>query len=418
MPRWQVVASRLVLPVGVVWLSGFGVSIAVGKVNDPRIQVSADGAAYVIWTPTSGGGVRSSVLPSGGKRWQNVSLPEKVRPYAQSGLTFDTAGSGLAVWGDTYWGGVYAATRPRGSVSWSLTEALVRRGETWAGADLVVAANGAAAAWWIDVDSAARVAYRPAGASRFGAPRTLARGGVIDLQVALDARGDATAAWLSRSGKNRHVSITSTSAGRWNAPVTLEASVEEPREIALSVAPNGGAILAVGSTGHLRALVRDPDRAIFRPDWSQKWRPGRVDAQLTASRSNDGAIVVWQGAGRTIRARQTQRTGPWSATTMLGTGSRPLTSFAGRSPVVAWYPALGQRGARARIAFSEVWGDVISVPGEVATVDIWRWGILALTPGPAGATLWWQTDDWQQRKLSSALISDANVRRQPDLPVA
>ncbi|MBI2683959.1 MAG: hypothetical protein HYX33_00980 [Actinobacteria bacterium] len=167
----------------------------------------------------------------------------------------DRGGTLTAVWARQA-GGMAAATRPAGGHAWRSPQLIGDRSRPQLDLpQLAVAANGAAILVWQRGTLPGRAApvvveasYRRPGATTFGPVTTLAtsRWAIRGTVVAIDRGGVATAAWRRDVG-GRFQAETATrvpTSARWTGVQTLTGRRASATHLALSVAPNGRALVA------------------------------------------------------------------------------------------------------------------------------------------------------------------------------
>lgn len=169
-----------------------------------------------------------------------------------------------------------------------------------------VAAWSEAALNGLSVSYAMRTSVRPAG-GRWQSPTALSSDGLYPL-VALDAAGDAIASWESRSGIPLAMR---TADGVWSTPQILYSGKHRAPQVAGDA--RGDAII-LWDGGGIHAAVR-PAGGVFGP---AQLITGSSDAQdpRVAMNARGDAIVAWlatHGQGGSMRAAFRPSGGRWSA---------------------------------------------------------------------------------------------------------
>lgn len=225
--------------------------------------------------------VQSAVRPAGGA-WQAPENVFVVGAYASGPVVaVDSHGTAILAWSDkmpTYSGPLYAATRPAGG-SWEAPTTLATAGSS---ADLAIDARGDAIAIWdtgglgrYPGRSQVRSAVRPAGGA-WAQPVDVqsAEGRAISPRIAIDARGDAVAAWTYHR-------------------VTDPFATQDPDVVQGAVRPAGSAwqpptvLSAAGRISWLSALAADP-----RGGAVAVWLRGNVTETTVQSATYDPAFAI------------------------------------------------------------------------------------------------------------------------------
>ena len=270
-------------------------------------------------------------------------------PMSVSDLGFDQDGDAIAVGVGADAGGDSAfrsMVRPFGG-QWSALGPVSGAGDSDVGSPQVAVDphGNAVAVWSADNQDAAkrvvRASIRPAGGA-WSDPVVLSDGGAFnsDLDVAIDAQGNATAIWAEIHPPDGLIvqSASRPSGGNWSAPVELsEASIaSRPR---LAVDPQG-TVTAVwlGTAPHISgtgvvAVVRSKSRSAA----------GAWSADAVALSSDDGtssasspqvavdaqgnATAVWgqfsSAGGYVAQTARRAAGGDWSEAADLGAGASP-----------------------------------------------------------------------------------------------
>jgi hypothetical protein len=377
----------------------------------PRVDSDGAGTVIAAWREVDGdqSSIRASVRSQAGA-WspsQRISAPSVA--VEEPELAVDRRGNAVAVWHRSTTGRdsfVEAATRPAGG-SWSAAEQISPPGETayraavaveagrativytaltssrqvvraasrsldgpWAAPATIsdpasnaytpnVAmddAGGAVAVWqWFDgAWLVVQAAVRPAG-SGWNAPETLSGPGqnVLHPQVAMDAEGNAAAAWLRSNGSwVAPQAAMRTSDGAWTAPSTLSTRGGSAATIDLAMNRRGDAVVlwkqgrGAGDFADLWSAFRPADasrwsgRVLVSEGWGGLRAQIDVDEQLNAT-------AVWSGS-QTISAsfRQAGQT-EWQDDYLLSswedaTTQPAVTIHAPRNATAIWLTTRGE----------------------------------------------------------------------------
>ncbi len=170
-----------------------------GPVYLPDVAVDPIGNAVAIWRAYSGGnyGVQTATRSAGGSFSAPVDLPGSTGGFFQA-VRIDAAGTATAAWLDQF--GLRTATRPLGAAFSSPSSLGLARD----GLRLAVSPAGAASLAWdayVGGRYEARASVRAPGGA-FTAPTTVSPAGVtaFSASTAVDAEGDAIAAWQTSGG--------------------------------------------------------------------------------------------------------------------------------------------------------------------------------------------------------------------------
>jgi hypothetical protein len=225
--------------------------------------------------------------------------------------------------------------------------------------------------------------------------------------VAVDARGDATAAWLQGTALAYTVMVSTRDARApgWSHPVAVGSTTGGPGGLSLAVSRSGAAVVAWqpvvaqngGDVGVLEAAVR----ASADASWSapQQVSPaGQAVGQSAVGVDSSGhALAIWTAAspgsaGPLVAARGDTATGVWDAPTRVGSDAQGgldpvLTVNAEGDAIAVWHRSTGHVHSRGRrYTVDQIIGAEVHRGGRwSAATGIGR----ALTSGPgrAGATI-------------------------------
>ena len=267
---------------------------------------------------------------------QNVSL-------SVSDLGFDEHGDAIAVGVGAGTGGdaaIRTMTRPLGG-QWSASVPVSGSGEADVRAPQVaVNAHGdALVIWSADIGGptgVVRVSSRPAG-GQWSAPTVISEGAVYDrdVDVAIDAQGNATAIWTEFSESASAFVVRSASrpsGGDWSEPVDFSKS--SLRSAArLAVDPQGKVTAVWLGDGTLSpAVVRSKSRPAGG-EWGSEVALSSDDATASADGpqfaldAQGNATAVWgshsSGGGYIVQTARRPAAGDWSAASKLGDGRAP-----------------------------------------------------------------------------------------------
>ena len=294
---------------------------------NPEIAIGPQGEAIAIWARVDGGKpliqVATRAVDGGWSAATNLSAPGQQADRPQ--VAIDAQGNAIAAWersdGSHYI--VQAATRPAGG-SWSAPAGLSAAGQNATNPMLAVNPEGEAITVWERYSGShfvVQVATRHAGGGWSAATNlsAAAKDGTRP-QVALDPRGDAVVLWRSGDGSDLVVETASRPpGGSWSAPAELTAPGLDAYAPRIAVDAQGNAIAAWERFDGSHYIVQ----AATRPaggTWS-------VPASLSAPGHDAGrpaigvdavgsAIVAWSrsdGSHYIVQAAARPPAGTWSA---------------------------------------------------------------------------------------------------------
>jgi hypothetical protein len=387
------------------WLGPFSLTSPTPDVGPVSIGFDRRGDALAVWTSESAGSsvVQARGRPAGGEWTAPYDLSRRVDDTGGVDVAVNGAGDAVAVWAvfmGSYWT-VDASTRPAGG-DWKPPQGLWFGKEPDYGAgvgDVRVALNGrgdAIAVWNFVPDTGIDhldVAVRPAG-NGWSAPKRLTQRLFGSPDVSLDAAGNAVVLWSEGdvTGPRPVIKAVRHSArGSWTTPTLVSDEGVGATGPQLAVDAAGNAVAAwLTDDGALR-ISRRP----IHGSWS---RPRTLATGLTAgdnpSLAGDAAgdaVAVWLAVERHgrqivrwIRASTRPRRGTWSRPETIGRGFAPNVSLdAAGDAVAVWWKSRVIRTAR-RPAHGR-WNRVklVSSPGATA------YGAKVVADGHGNALVTW-----------------------------
>jgi hypothetical protein len=196
------------------WLAPTTLTPADKDMGRADLAVSPQGDVIVWWSGP--GGVEFSLRPAGGDFARVLENTQDGSPD----VAFDSAGNAVAVWSETSGGAqqTFASFRPAGGTFATGVPISKAMSGQFAGLPHVaVGANGDAVAVWEFFDGAEnriQAAIRPAGGT-FGDAQTISAAGhsAGNVDVAVDAEGNAIAVWPRSNGTNDLIEAASRPAG-------------------------------------------------------------------------------------------------------------------------------------------------------------------------------------------------------------
>jgi|HubBroStandDraft_6_1064221.scaffolds.fasta_scaffold29504_2 hypothetical protein len=173
--------------------------------NAPSIAIDAAGDAFAVWTQSNGENtiVEAALRPAGGSFAAPTALSAPGADASCPVLAADAAGDVTVAWQRSSGSEklVEAATRPAGG-AFSTPVQLSVSGQEASCPQVTTGEHGEATIAWIEGAEASAVvqAVGRIGTGTFSAPITVSPSAVTALDLAGDVRGDATAAWATKSG--------------------------------------------------------------------------------------------------------------------------------------------------------------------------------------------------------------------------
>lgn len=269
--------------------------------TDPRIALGRDGQAAALWCTGAAVAVATHESRAGWTAAREIG-PQLQQPYSlacRADVGIDAEGGIVAIWAMSSKEPVVAAVeRPAGSSQWSSWTRLSEdhsavHTEDVRNLDLAVNAAGDAAAVWIRSDGASTVVEgsfrRHDGSWEQAVQLSVTGANAADAQIVIDASGTATAAWRRRSSEQSIVWTARHLPEGWEpAEVRSSESADAPY-VALAVNPRGDTALVWPEFEGDRASVRFAERPT-----GTEWQPAKP---LSVSRpATAGGVAVTLGA--------------------------------------------------------------------------------------------------------------------------
>ncbi len=177
-----------------------------GAANAPSIAIDAAGDTFAVWTQSNGENtiVEAALRPAGGSFAAPTALSAPGADASCPVLAADAAGDVTVAWQRSSGSEklVEAATRPAGGTLSPPVQRLSASGQEASCPQVTAGEHGEATIAWIEGTEASAVVQAAGriGTGTFSAPTTVSPSAVTALDLAGDARGDATAAWATKSG--------------------------------------------------------------------------------------------------------------------------------------------------------------------------------------------------------------------------
>lgn len=299
------VVQSALRPAGSGWQPPVDISAAGQTLGSARVAIAPDGGAIALWIGADGV-VMSAARPAGGT-WQSPAAVAPGTTANQVQLVVDARGDAVAAWiaNDV----VRAASRPAGG-AWQapvdLSSGALGTYQSRGGLRLSVGAGGDVAAVWVrgatpdTVNATVQSAVRPAGAAWQAQEDVFVGGAYTGLPaVAVDARGTAIVVWADRQPvySGPVYAAVRPAGGRWEPPTTL-AGAGSSAQVAIDARGDATAIWDTGGLG--RYEWASQVRSAVRPaggTWAQpvtvQGVPGRAVAPQIAIDAGGDAVAAW-----------------------------------------------------------------------------------------------------------------------------
>jgi PKD domain len=333
-------------PAGGAWSASVQLSQAGEQPLSPKVVVSPDGEATVVWLGYNGSTevVRAATRPAGGAWSQPVALSDLDEYASGPDLAIDPQGNATAIWT----GGpqfehrfVQTATRPAGG-SWSQPVALSDESEAAVWPHITSDAQGDLTAIW-DLGGEEGVIQsktRPAGGEWSSAAVDVSdEDGLSSYpRMAIDGQGDAVAVWQQKdihaaSGFHYFVQTARRTGGSWSTPLTISREDGLAMNPLLALDPQGNATvvwdwapLATGTAHGLQARSATAGGSwgatVYVVTSPGGLEPSESGVQLLADPQGNVTIIWegWSAPNDVVRSARRTAGGTWSSPVTLSTG--------------------------------------------------------------------------------------------------
>ena len=276
----------------------------------PEVALDTNGAATIIWVHDIGERrvLQATIRPAGAPTWPNANdlsgTPFRIQSH-QVGM--DAGGDAVAVWAqrddaDHFY--VVGDLRPAAGGFWLAPVALSSiSSNATSGPSLAVLPNGEALAAWID-GGAVRLARGQAADGTWDPTLTPATGGVggdTDVDVAMNAGGDAILAWSWRRSATGPAIVQAAfrpGGGNWSAAVDLGTAGAGQSRVQAAI-NNGGGAAVVWLDG---TALRGDGRSSSTGSWS-------APTTIATNVADAGARVAMNPVGNAAAAWPNKATG-------------------------------------------------------------------------------------------------------------
>jgi hypothetical protein len=246
---------------GETWQVPVSVSAGGDLAGSPHVAMDANGDAFVVWQRWgSCDRIESAIRPGASGAWQApvaLSGAEGTECAFNPRVAVDPQGDAIATWqndkGAVDFGTIEADLRPANSNAWDAPVALSGPGVQAQEPRVALDALDEAIVVWSSVngdENRIEATARPQATGTWQAPVTLSSSPVREpnigefAQVAIDAQGDAFAAWDQSNGSDYVVDAAGRQAatGVWRTPLVLSPPGENAYVPSVAMFPQGDAV--------------------------------------------------------------------------------------------------------------------------------------------------------------------------------
>jgi hypothetical protein len=297
------------------WAVPTSLSVSGRDADSPRVAVDARGDAVAVWASVSLSGwtIEAAYRPAGGT-WESAVDLEPPQPGAAApDVVLDPAGHAVVVWASTSGVGwrVDAAYRGAGG-AWSKAIALSGLDPSGSVApQLGLEGSGDVTAVWsrpTGTSTAVESATRDAVRGTWSAPRQISpvRPDALAPSIAVNNRGDEAIVWLGSDQSGLAVMAAVRKPGQdWGPPAVLVGAVSGLLEPQIALDARGDALAVWSRWIGGNARVQAASLAAGSTSWSQARTlstPGSdaLTPQVTLDADGDGAVVWARYDGQTF----------------------------------------------------------------------------------------------------------------------
>ncbi len=310
------------------WLAPLDLSAPGQHDSGPDIAVDPAGNAVAVWSRFDGANYRiqAASKPVGGPWGAPVDLSAPGGDAAEARVAIDLAGNAIAAW--TRFDGsnevIQAASRPLGG-AWGAADDLSLPGQDADEPDVALDQAGNALVIWQGSDGAdiiVQVRSKPAGGT-WGVVIPLSEAGedAFGAEVAVNARGDAVAAWQRFEGADTIAQAATMPAGaEWGSRTSLSVAGADAYVSGAAVDPAGNVVVlwwrSNGTHQVIQAASKPAGGAWLAPTTLSLAGQTAYGPDLAFDQAGN-AIAVWQrendGTNFTIQSAGKPAGGAWTA---------------------------------------------------------------------------------------------------------
>jgi hypothetical protein len=304
--RNEVAANRYTAGSG--WGSAELIEAEDGNTFAPQIAIDSTGNALAVWTQNVGGvGIITSNRFTPGSGWSGSRLiaSDNSGISVEPQVAFDTSGNALLIWaqGDGNRFNITANRAPPGG-AWGVPVLLENSTGEVGVPQIAIDADGNALAVWPQNDGANFSIWssRYTVAGGWGTPMLIETddaGNADNVQIAIDASGNALAIWQQHDGQRRQIwSNRYTTASGWGtaARIVIGAAGGSSSFPQIAIDPSGNALAVWHETDGMDAFVL-ASRYVVGDGWraGTQISPNEIDIlePQIATDADGNALAVW-----------------------------------------------------------------------------------------------------------------------------
>lgn len=342
-------------PAGGGWSAPVQLSQAGEQPLSPKVVVSPDGDAAVVWLGFGNGSkevVRAATRPAGGAWSQSVALSDVNGYAAEPDVAIDPQGNATAVWtiGPQFeYGFVQTATHPAGG-AWSQPAALSDESGAAALPHVAADSEGNLTVIWDEggEEGVIQSKTRPAGGAWSStAVEVSDEDGLSSYpQIAIDGQGDVVAVWQQKdihagTGFHYFVQTARRAGGSWSTPLTISREDGLAMNPGLAVDSDGNATviwvwapLATGTATGLQARSGTAGgtwgATVYVATRPGGLEPSEGSIQLLADQQGNVTAIWdgWSAPNDIVRSARRTAGGTWSSPVTLSTGESLFPAMA------------------------------------------------------------------------------------------
>lgn len=366
-------------------------------ITAPQVAVDPSGGAIAAWSYSTGSDyrVRARFRPPGGK-WD--AAREWPGWAGSTSVAIDADGDAVVAWSRiTSTGAVAEAASRSTSGRWSAPVAISRPEDGWINLDSVdvgMDARGHATATWVSSNLGIRSAYRPAGSAWREPVQVTARYG-FEPDLRVSSSGRSLLVWNGFDDQDRYARYAALGQdGTWGTPDlvagTRTPANQYPGPASSAIDAAGDAVIVWQDSEHGNDIVSAAYHAAGASGWEVTWNVSFVDGKARSPAVGiDGtgnATAVWHASVDVEGATRPAGGSGWERPVVVGArAGRPLLDVSPMGEAVAVWrsDADGTLATSLRSPGSTSWA-----PGPASQVAVGPIGDLALD-GAGNALLVW-----------------------------
>lgn len=394
----MVLAATEAAPPGPAWTPATTLSGRVPfGITAPQVAVDPAGDAIAAWSYNTGSDyrIRARFRRAGGTWERAVEWPGWA---GSASVAIDAEGDAVVAWSRmTSTGAVAEAVSRSKRGRWSDPEAMSRPEDGWINLDSVgvgMDARGNATATWVSSNFGIRSAYRPAG-SAWLAPIQVTTLYGFESALRVSSSGRSLLIWSGFDDQDRYARYATLGQdGTWGAPVLVAAArtpaSEFPAPASAAIDAAGDAVIVWQDSEHGNDIVSAAYRTAGASGWEVTWDVSFADGNarhpVVGMDGAGNAVAVWHASVDVEGATRPAGRSGWERPVVVGTtAGMPLLDVSARGEAVAVWEseADGTLAASLRSPGTAPW-----VPGPASQPAVGVIGDLALD-GAGNALVTW-----------------------------